>query len=124
MELKQNNTYIFTQINISYPTPWKGKVLEITETSIYIENLDQNLKHRYSLEKFNNDLKAIELIHDFHKSIVDAIKEIHKQPIEFKKFEEYKPYPPKPCRTIGPCFCDGSCYKTPSTTGWINFLKG
>jgi len=109
MELKENNIYIFTQKNTSYPTPWKGKILEITKTTIYVKNLDQNTKWRSTLEKFNDDLKPIELIYDFNKSIEDAIKNLHKQPIEFKKFEDYKPYISIPCKNLGPCFCDGSC---------------
>lgn len=88
MELKEKNTYIFTQKNTSYPTPFKGKILELTKTTIYIENLDLNTKWRSTLEKFNNDLKPIELICDFYEDIENAIKEMHKQPIEFKKFEE------------------------------------
>jgi hypothetical protein len=104
MELKEKNIYIFTQKNTNHPTPWKGEILEITKTSIYIKNLDQNLKHRYTLEKFNNDLKPIELIHNFHENIEFIIKKINKQPVEFKKFEAvpFDHYIPKKC--IGPCF--------------------
>ena len=116
MELKQNNIYIFTQRNTSFPTPFKGKILELTKTTIYIENLDLNTEWRETLEKFNNDFKPIELIYDFNKRFEDAIKEMNKQPSEFIKFEEnplsrkiHIHIPIKKCS--GPCLCNGDCRK-------------
>lgn len=87
MELICKNIYIFTQRNTNYPTPFKGKILELTKTTIYIENLDLDTRWRSTLEKFNNDLKPIELIHDFYEDIENTIRNMTKQPLEFKKFK-------------------------------------
>jgi hypothetical protein len=69
MELKQNNIYIFTEKRTSFPKPFKGKIIELTKTTIYIENLDSNIKYRKTLELFNKDLEPIELIYNSNEYI-------------------------------------------------------
>jgi hypothetical protein len=114
MELKENNTYILKLI--SSETVFKVKILELTKTSIQVENLDNKIIFRLTLENFKNSYIILELIHDFNKSIEDAIKKMNKQPIEFKKFEEnplsrkiHIHIPIKKCS--GPCLCNGDCRK-------------
>jgi len=64
MKLKQNSTYIFKQKHTSYPTVFKGKVLELTNTTIYLKDLDSDIKYREILSTFNNKWEIIEDFQD------------------------------------------------------------
>lgn len=99
MELKQNNTYIFEwQRAFDFP-PFKGRVEEMTETSVIIENLDTDQIKRYGKKDFNSNWKAVELVEDFYEKFKEAIKEMYKQPVEFIKT------------------CEKRCYRTQIGTG-------
>ena len=113
MELKQNNTYIFKEkTNIHTPTIMKGKILELTKTSIQVINLDSNITFRNELKDFS--WVAIELIPNFDGKLIDLIKK-HKifKPMEFQKYEN-----PVVRKCIGPCFCDGSCGNDVNSIHW------
>jgi len=61
MKLKLNNIYIFSSYNLD-GSVYKGKVIDMTETTIRIENLDGNFKERYKITLFRD--KPIELVYD------------------------------------------------------------
>ena len=60
IELQQGETYIF-QKRIGYAVD-KVKIIEITETSIYVEYVDRDVTARYDFRRWNIDWKPIEVI--------------------------------------------------------------
>lgn len=58
--MNKDGIYIIKSTSSSYSTPQKIKVLEVTEKTYYIHNLDSGSKYRELKEMFNRDYKIIE----------------------------------------------------------------
>jgi hypothetical protein len=60
MELQLNKTYIFDTYDIYSSAPFKGEVEELTETTVFIKNLDKETKTRYNFKKFKEKWRIME----------------------------------------------------------------
>ena len=62
MNLKLNYIYIFDKESIFRSDPFKGKVIEVTETTYVISNLDTKAKIRYLKSEFDSSYVILEEI--------------------------------------------------------------
>jgi len=85
MELKKYNHYIFKWKLMSYNSPFKGVIIDITDTTILVENLDSGSEVRYLKEDFLDNWTPVELIKDWNEEFKAVIKELASQPIRFIK---------------------------------------
>lgn len=56
----ENRIYIIKTKSSGYSPPMKIKVLEVTDKTYYIHNLDSENKYRKLKEEFDRDYKIIE----------------------------------------------------------------
>ena len=61
-DYKQNYIYIIKNSSYSSDHVMKCKVLEITDTSIYLENLDTNTKFRSTIKRHMYDWDILEYL--------------------------------------------------------------
>ena len=61
IEITVGNTYIFKGKNASNDFV-KYKILEITDTTYLVKNMDTGIEFRVGIVNFNNDYKPIELL--------------------------------------------------------------
>jgi len=63
IKIIENKTYIFQgNTTISSTEFFKFKILEVTEKTYFIENVDTGSKFRMGIENFNYNYKAVEII--------------------------------------------------------------
>jgi len=72
MKLKVSNTYIISSFN----SPHKIKVLEITETTYYLHNLDSDTKYRIDKVDFENSNVITELVEDGEQKLLDMLNNL------------------------------------------------
>lgn len=102
MKLEKGGTYILIKEFMEYnQTPFKAKVLEVTETTYLIHYLDTDRKERHKIDKFDIDHKILETVSTL-KDELERIKHLMKD-----TKPEINTCPNSP----GLCYCTGKCRK-------------
>jgi len=77
IKITPRSVYIFQGIHPSNVTEFfKFKIIEITEETYFIENMDSGCFLRIGISDFNNKYKPVEVLKDFTKGLDDFIKDV------------------------------------------------
>lgn len=80
IEITKGSTYIFVgKKALNNRNYSKFKILEVTETTYLIKNIDADVTFRSGIVDFNNDYKPVEVIESYEQYIAKIIKEL--QPV-------------------------------------------
>lgn len=78
--MNKDGIYIVQGSSSCYSSPFKIKVLEVTDTTYYIHNLDVDKKFRETKDQFSFRYKVIETISEVDiNSFMDSVHSIHSE---------------------------------------------
>lgn len=77
IEIREGSTYIFKGKKASNnKTYYKFKILEVTDTTYLIKNIDAETEFRRGIVDFNYDYKPVEVIETNEQRLVKIINQI------------------------------------------------
>ncbi len=77
IEITEGSTYIFKGKKASNDTTFiKYKILEVTDTTYLIKNIDVDTEFRIGIVNFNYDYKPVEVIETYEQYVDNLIKQL------------------------------------------------